>query len=457
MQPVNSHQQKIVVISIICMIVSGFAYAYFFLLEWKEKEINLGYTKEAHRNSMLAAQMFLEKNDVDSEIVISFSLLDNIYPVDQSKVHAFLSKPGPQDNIILTNARGTVNGSRFKNIWQWVQSGGTLITTISNPYSDSLQGEDELFRALEVVTEKNESLLDISLESMVGELGKITDDDQYFKEDLIVDDMSQGDHDQLKNEVKTGSEREGFVYSDALACNNTKFTKIALPLQNDALKVDFGFGDFLNYGNYVPEWLATSEVGGEQRIVAAGFNVEAGKIFVLRNTRIWHNHLIQCHDHAYFLWSLINKNEKVWFLENRDSPSLFSLVLRYLPYGFAGLCATLVLAVWSALSRFGPLFNPQPVSRRSFAEHIEANARFLWRQSHYPLLIDGLRNTIESAMATRVTGYEKKPDKEKLRYVTKFTPVEEDLVRLALFKTDIETSGEFIQFVKILKEIKGHL
>ncbi len=446
MLPSTSHQQQLIVIGFVGVIVAALLYVYFYLLEWKEEEINLGYSVEAQRNSMLAAQLFLARQDVANERVINFTLLDNVYPDPQSADKVVAGELGELDTLVLLNARGTIHGRRFANLWRWLEGGGTLITTIENPYIGSLRREDELFQELGVALEQDDRAPDFSLTSIVDEMEKLSG-----KKDGA--DAGRGEAEDGQQEKPPST----FMFSDAFACREKNFVEVVLPADVSALKVDFGHGDFFSYDHYFPEWLVTEERDGGARTLAAAFPIGAGRVVILRSAVMWHNPFIQCHDHAYFLWSLINRRGKVWFLENRDAPSLFSLLLRHLPYVFVALCLSLVLTVWSALTRFGPVFGLAEISRRSFAEHIRASATFLWQNSRYQLLVGDLRIAIEQRLADKARGYEKKSEDEKLQYIVKFTSVEAEVARIALFKADIATINEFVQIVRTLKEIKDNL
>lgn len=204
-------------------------------------------------------------------------------------------------------------------------------------------------------------------------------------------------------------------------------------------------------------WLAGPSTEKEAAYVAGMFSVGGGSVTVLRNVEIWRNWNIQCHDHAYFLWSLVNKNGRVWFLENRHAPSLFSLALRHLPYTLLALCLLICMIIWSALTRFGPIFSPSTAARRSFAEHIEASANFLWKHCDRSLLLADLRAAIEQSMGRRVVGYEKKSRLEKVDLIAKLTRYEGKGLESAIYKQNIESDQEFIRLVKVLKQIKDSL
>ncbi|MEO0617562.1 MAG: hypothetical protein AAFY69_15640, partial [Pseudomonadota bacterium] len=69
----------------------------------------------------------------------------------------------------------------------------------------------------------------------------------------------------------------------------------------------------------------------------------------------------------------------VWFLYRVDYPSLWEQLRKNAPFLLLSAGLLLLLALWSAVQRFGPLFGEADLRRRSVVEHIAASGRFAWR------------------------------------------------------------------------------
>jgi len=448
----DDRSKKIIVFTFAVLIVAGLVWAYYNLLDWKQKEENLGYSKEAQKNPWLAASLFLDRQSISFERKIALAILDNLGG-DASDIET----PGNEDTLILVNSRGVIRGPRFENLWRWVENGGTLITSYENPFIGDLLTEDDLFQALGVyVIEQSPKSITNTVKEVLEELNhpQDVDDSDPLHDDEQAENVQDGENNREQKIPSETSEddSETFVFSDALACRKSV---IDYPFASgEDVKAHAQGTRFIEYDDYDPQWVATRGEDEYEQIISASFPVGEGEIVVLQSTTIWRNQFIQCHDHAYLLWSLVNLYGKVWLLENRDAPSLFALMLNYLPYAFLSFCLLLVLFVWSALTRFGPVFSSEQLSRRSFAEHIKASGTLLWKHRKYSLLIAELRASVEHIMSRRVVGFGRKSENEKLEHVAEFTRIEPELIRDALFKKEIKNLNQFIEFVKVLKKIK---
>lgn len=435
----SRRREKQVIVVLLLVLAAALIYAFFYLVDWREREVNRGYSQAAIANPFLAAKLFLERHAINSHYSVKYTLLDGIgRSVNEDKV------PALYDTLVLINARGTINGQRFANVRQWVEDGGTLITSLTNPFIGRLEYEDELFQLLDIYVEDvDEEDVDIDLTNFIDEI-----QDQAEKtEDTGIDEKSE--------QEKADQDAETFEYSDAYMCGET-YVELPIASASSPLRADFAYGPYFYTDNANWVWYASSDEA-EGALIASEFRLGGGRVVVLRDASIWRNSVIQCHDHAYLLWSLSNPNGDVWFLENFNAPSLLSLLIRYLPYLLLACCLFIALGVWSALTRFGPVFTPRSVARRSLSEHIHASANFLWKNSRYKVLVSDLRGAIDQLMSRRVVAYERKSTAEKLEYIVAFTQLDASQIEHAMFKKNIDTLNEFVAFVKTLKEIKERL
>lgn len=460
-------QKKTLIFLVVAALVAGVFYWYRYYLEWESTEINLGYSTAAQRDQFLAARLFLASQSVPTQRSIQLSKLDRLsFDRDQLPLDAAI---GPQDTIVLINGRGIINGRRYEKLWRWVERGGRLVVSLENPFVGRLEYEDDLLHELGIfieqgereseipsIAESLERLPDVIRESSRTDEPNVDAAPESEQDSERNSELNSDEHDSVADEndiVKTAE----FEFVDVDVCAEEPNTTTTLPATGDAVMLDFSYGHSFFLESYNPMWTASRWVDGSEQNVAASFAIGDGEITLLSQFEIWRNQQIQCHDHAYLLWHSVNPAGTVWFLENRDAPSLVAQLMRYLPYGGLALVLTIMLAVWSWMTRFGPIFASAAIERRSFAEHILANATFMWRHGRYLSLINPLRRSVEKKMAQKIVGFEQKSQHEKIELISKQTHVRPEYVQPAMFNNAVETLNEFIEFVRTLKEIKDNI
>lgn len=271
-----------------------------------------------------------------------------------------------------------------------------------------------------------------------------------------VENVEDEENEENENSEKS-QHKDEWRWVDSYRCEQKPSAELTLHDSREVLNVDIRWGRRFHHNVLSADWEALHYREDETDIVGASFLLGNGRVSVMSDAYFLENGVIQCHDHAYLLWRLVNPEGKVWFFENLDAPSLLSISLRYLPYASLAVLVTIIFAVWSWLTRFGPVFAIKKVERRSFAEHIRANAMFMWRKSQYLALINPLRRKVEKEMSRRVIGFDRLDKNEKLACLTKQVNIAPDYIEPALFKSNIETLNEFIEYVRTLKHIKDQL
>ncbi len=413
-----------------------------------------GYGKKAKRYRYLAAEMYLEKKGIPAEYRLNYSLFNNVdayFDGGRDLGSKLLTK---DDTLVLINAHGSIPRSDADTLWEWVKAGGTLVTSFENPYMGDKR-HDGFTAALDLVLSppKKSAFDEDNAETFINETVKKLDESNAS---LNKDNRKEG------NENESSS-RE---YSDQHRCDGGSSIGLPIGSPSRVTEIRFDSGDDFILGDVSPNWTAaekeayegsetnTRKYGGK---AAALFHIGDGYIYVLRSTKLWQNATIQCADNAYFLSTVVNPEGKTWFIENRHSPSLIALLLRYLPVGAALFVVLLMFILWSAFIRFGPQFSYRARSRRQFSEHIRADAVFTLRYKGYGVLLSVLRNTVETKMKKKVFHYEHKIDGDKVRSIQKLVRLDEQVLWTALFKPDVESAKEFIECVKVLQRLKGEL
>ncbi len=441
---------KHVILFLCAIVIVAWCYAYYFVFDVVEEEVLRGYGKKAKRYRYLAAEMYLARKDIPAEYRLNYSLFNNVdtyFDGGRERSGKLLTK---DDTLILINAHGSIPESDVDVLREWVNAGGTLVTSFENPYMGDKRS-DGFTEALDLV---------LSLP-----------DENAFDEDNA--ETFIGETVKKLEESSTALENPPREYSDQRRCDGGDLIRIPIGAHPRATEIRFDSGDDFNLGEWLPDWAAARSVVDDADFeyaeyqntsetlykgkAAAQFRIGDGHIYVLRSTKLWQNATIQCADNAYFLSKLVNREGKVWFIENRHSPSLIALLFRYLPIGVVLLASLLVFILWSSLVRFGPQFSYRILSRRQFSEHIRADSGFILRYNGYGALLSVLRNAVEAKMKKKVFQYEHKTDGDKIRSIQKLVKLDERVLWTALFKPDVEGVKEFVECVKILQRLKGEL
>jgi hypothetical protein len=139
------------------------------------------------------------------------------------------------------------------------------------------------------------------------------------------------------------------------------------------------------------------------------FKYGQGLITLSSDNAFLANKSIGDQDHAWLLSLIVETNQdpgKIWLLYDLDMPSLWSLLIKYAAPIVGSIAIALLLWLWMAMQRSGPLVETIETRRRDILEHLNMRSQFLWRygkhqqtlaktqqivlekwQQHYPLLL----------------------------------------------------------------------
>jgi hypothetical protein len=154
----------------------------------------------------------------------------------------------------------------------------------------------------------------------------------------------------------------------------------------------------------------TQEISDQYGTHLLTYPIGNGIITVLSDFEFIKNDAIGNHDHAQFLWHLVNLERpvtRVWFMQLRsqydrrplntkkDNPASLWQVLWLNQWTVLLSTATLLLTwLWFASRRFGPVLPNPPQTRRRLLEHLEASGNFLWQQGQAQTLLHSTRQAL---------------------------------------------------------------
>ncbi len=440
---------------VILVIATGIIiWAYFFWMIVEEDEVNIGPVSEVNENSYYAAQKFLEGQGIESEIILSLAVLDKMRVKDKLV--------GKDDTIILINGRGMLTNNRFENLWSWVESGGRFIATAQNQFFSDNEVEDQLFQKLDITAGQH---VDYKY------FGENKEEDENEEESAAITEEVEESADS-ETEINEGQETAGkenteisvvedkpyeklnYIERNQYYCMHYPADEVVLDSAQANMKIIYGWINLFSLGEVEP----VSFTSSNDLVAFADFRIGEGKIYVNASNRIWENPVIACLDHAHFLKTLVGDSKKVWFVINRDAPSLLNLMWKGIPLAILAFLFAILLLLWRVLVRFGPVFSDSKIERRSFSEHIKAGSEFLYRVGVHAELIERLRLDIAKMANRRVRHFDELPDQEKAKFLRGIIQGEAENISRAYFEpVDNLNRKEFTEIVKSLKNIKEKL
>ncbi len=437
---------SVIVKVVLALLVAVWFFFYYFVFEVEEVTRNKGYSKEALRNPFLAAEMFLSELDVKSQYVKHLEPLDQLYLEEGEKPDYQI---GDNDTIVLLNAHGTLNGDAYYNLWDWMAAGGTVVLSMENPF----MGEhryDEFAESLGVVPQEVELLEEI--DDGIDEGSEDDEADEDFEDKKDDSPSVKKTDDEKKQRDAPQSEK------DRYACGVGRETWVEPPNNESAFTLWFTWGEYFSLEDDMASWVAReAREDGAEYIVAAKYSIGDGAAYVLKSTHQWKNRTIQCGDNAYFLSTVARPGSKVWFVENHDAPSLFELLKTHLSSVLIAFVLLIVFVLWAAFVRFGPVFQTRSNSRRKFSEHLFASALFVWRMKGSEYLLSVVRRDLEAVLKRKSIQYDKLSAEEKITFIQRYTQLDASQIHKALFADGVEKMNDYLESIKLLKQLKGEL
>lgn len=476
----SSNRKIAFIVALLLAIIGGLGYWWYTTLVWEEKEIDLGYSKEALQNNFLAAEIFLRKHGIQATTVKNLSLLDN---------HRWRNiELGRNDTIVLINANKTLDETRYDTLYEWVENGGTLITSTQNPFIGTHTNEEDLLlrdfgiTPADDETKRVKDLLDTIADGLEDD--EAQDDNASAPDKTANEKETQGVSSEPSDDKDTSSitkKKKTDKPENYYRCSMDEHpTEIDFADEAKPLRFDFSHEEAFTYrdNDSVNEDDTDDEVIEENadehnsesdkdietanKISTNGqkehllfFEIGDGSITITSDNFIWSNRRIDCHDHAYALWSIVNPDGRVWFLVNQDAPSLAAIIWEHAKYAVLAGVLAVVCWLWASSVRFGPIFVAPQQGRRSLAEHIYASAMLLWRKQQHPQLLTLLRAEIQERLAQQMLP----PDhiQQQIEFLTSLTGLTQAEIQHALFTNNLAHPQEFTRAIAHLQIIRKYL
>jgi hypothetical protein len=414
------------ILIVLAVAIIGMGYWASRYLTWVEEEIDMGYSQEAKKDEFLAIGYFLREHGVASQTLRNFGLLDNMEWQGE--------RVGPRDTLVLLNAHKMLRGQRLDNLLSWVENGGTVITSTNNPFVGN-EGSDPLLDQFGITVNESE---DQPFTEQTDENTSSTD----ASEDSATDKAST---EETADKEKPDNHYRCALFQEPQA---VEFFDEAEPLL-----IDYSRGARFDYYDTEPDGWA----GDDQGLHMAQFNWGQGLVVINSDNGIWSNWRVDCHDHAYALWKLIEPDSKVWFLVNQEAPSLWRILWQATPYGMLAAMLALALWLWARAVRFGPILTRTAEGRRSLAEHIHASAMLMWRRQQHPYLVERLREDLRQQLQQLYPQFNDWPEAQQINHLHQLTSLSPADLQRALFSDKLLHPQDFTLAVACLQTIRKNL
>lgn len=424
---------------------------------WQEDELDIGYSELARKQQFLAAHNFLQRQGIDTQTVHTLRLLDNLSWQGQALA--------PEDTLIFLNVHRSVRAAQVTTLLTWIESGGTLIASTENNFiSNSKVSFDLLFEELylevydfsDFYDDESSTYNDADYDD--DEYDDDEDEDEYEDQDEVEDNQhnSLDTNKPVAHIIETQHDEENKLIADSLSRCSLLNAPQEVALTQESEPLSIAYNHALRFGYYGDDEPYFSS-GDDDGLYLARLNLGQGQVIVNSGNKIWTNSQIDCYDHAYLLWQLINTKGKVWFLVNHDTPSLWKLVWQSSPYGILAALIALLLWLWASALRFGPILTRTNHSRRSLGEHIHASATLLWRHQQHPYLITLLRTEIFQQCVRQAPLFNDWSRAQQAAYIQTLTQLTISEIERALFGEKLQSPQDFTDLVALLQTIRKSL
>jgi len=235
--------------------------------------------------------------------------------------------------LLLPRGRRSLTAQLRQNILDWVRRGGRLVVEAEPPYQP----------------------------------------------DALLDQLGV-----RRKMVKTADGRKG---SDD-DYGNAVLVEIALPAQLAPVTVRMNSHIDLQAGR------ALARFGIPQATSVLLLQDGPGSVLVLNEFDALSNGSIGMHDHAEFLWRIVQADRgtpHVFFFSDPRKLSLVEWLRTNAWSAVTGSALLLLIWLWHAVPRFGPIAPDPERARRRLLDHLRASGRFLWAHGGSQLLVDAAR------------------------------------------------------------------
>lgn len=384
--------ERVAALAVIVLVLGGIIGLFFYTYERREVDVLVQASEEARGNPLLAAQRLL----------VSLG-----YEVESRRRFAPSLELPPQDaTAVLTSRYAYLEQTELDTLLGWVADGGHLVVEIDR---DAPRGIDPIFTPMGV-------------SARVREPEKTEfDEDRDNGKNVTV----------TRDPVDTSAARPDREAWGLMAFDNN----VSIDL-NDATPL--------------------RAVHDQYGVFAAQLRYNEGRVTAVSDLRFTFNYTIKERDHAFVFTQLLDpatRSGPVWLLTGAEFPSLWSLLRERIDTVILAGVATLIMCLWWAAQRFGPMIPAPAPARKAFVEHVHATGRFLWRHGRDESLLRETRHALMADARRRHPQLRHGDDIDHARYLSELSGLSDAQVNDALFDEPTGRNNDFTLRIQLLRSL----
>ncbi|MNM89554.1 hypothetical protein D3C81_1017870 [compost metagenome] len=376
-----------------------------------------GPSPAARANDYLAAETFLNGRGIKVATAGGLEVLNSL--------------PAEGQTLILLASRENVTPGQADRLLDWASKGGHLIVTAERLW-DEKQGKS------------GDLVLDrLGVQQFLSE-------DFDKRTDEAVEEQAEADSETSAAPDSAGKDAPSLLDDDPYP----ELTK--LYLENESAPAYIGFDT--DYHLFDSRNLAYAWANSQGSTHLLQLRQGDGLVTVLTDNWIWQNHKLDRYDNAWLLWYL-TQDSAVTLVFRADNDNLAVLLWRNFPEALVALAVLILLVLWRAGLRHGPLQPAPSRARRQLEEHLRAAADFLLRQRGHIALLQGLQRDILRRARQRQPGFEHLPVAEQWQALGRMTRMPSSAISQAMrpYPAQRLSAAEFTRQVAHLQSLRNAL
>lgn len=386
--------------------------------EKRSYELDTGFHGEAARNKYLAAQRLLERMGMPAQSFADPSVLATLPPT--------------KGTIVIPTRRHTLGERTSQRLLDWVEQGGNLVVVTWSLWDDPRREADPILDPLGVHQFMN---------------GK--------DEDEGADAAPPGAPDQPP-ETEPAPEP---APPEAGEPNAPVVGRVDFPDRDTPLEARFDPRFYFELDEKA-ESQVLLEIGDENGTHFFTLRHGKGLVTALTDDYFLANDTIDELDHAELLYRVTRlggHRGPVWFVYGDAFPSPLGLVMRYGWMVVVAAAVWLVLWLWSASRRFGPLAPDPAPARRELMEHVRAAGLLQWRRGGSGALLAATREALLERARTRYPAFESLTPAQQAAHLASRSGLAPERIAEALAFRSAPDPGRFAGDVAILEKLRRSL
>ncbi|WJG10335.1 DUF4350 domain-containing protein [Aliiglaciecola sp. LCG003] len=194
--------------------------------------------------------------------------------------------------------------------------------------------------------------------------------------------------------------------------------------------------------------------GDEQGVTFAQMDSGNGLITLMTDAYIWDNQQIAEEDNVALLIELAGSSPHVYFFTAKELPHWFSLLYNYSPFFIWLAICLLILLMWRAAVRIGPVLNIDEHRYSPFSMHIKAAGEFYWRTDKQLSLQAVVRQAILVELAKKRPSSKGAHKSEIIAQLSAISHWPSETIDLLMFNQNKLNETQFTQRIASLQTLR---